>query len=168
MLGGFRAQGRTAVKARQIVEDAIALQDAGAFALVVECVPAVVGKAVTDAVKIPVIGIGAGSHTTGQVLVYHDLLGIMHHPHFEKHVPSFCKRYAKLGNEINDALLRYRDDVKSGAFPTEAFSPYRMGPDEAAKFEGLLAADSVARERDGAEVLRRLRDQDEYDVVKLY
>ena len=81
-MGGFRAQGRTAVKARQIVEDAIALQDAGAFALVVECVPAIVGRAVTEAVKIPVVGIGAGPHTTGQVLVYHDLLGIMHHPHF--------------------------------------------------------------------------------------
>ncbi len=67
VLGGFRAQGRTAVKARQIVDEAIALQDAGAFAIVLECVPAIVGKAVADAVKVPVIGIGAGPHTDGQV-----------------------------------------------------------------------------------------------------
>ena len=84
VLGGFRAQGRTAVKARAILDDALALQEAGAFAVVIEFVPSIVAKAVTDAVKIPTIGIGAGPHTTGQVLVYHDLLGVEHHPHFEK------------------------------------------------------------------------------------
>jgi 3-methyl-2-oxobutanoate hydroxymethyltransferase len=109
VLGGFRAQGRTAKKARQLVDDALALQAAGAFALVIECVPAPVAKAITEAVsvrisrwqfvvawhreictnnedglvflQIPTIGIGAGPHTTGQVLVYHDLLGMNHHPH---------------------------------------------------------------------------------------
>jgi 3-methyl-2-oxobutanoate hydroxymethyltransferase len=74
-LGGFRAQGRTAVKARQLIDDSLQLQQAGAFAIVIECVPSVVAKAVTDALQVPTIGIGAGPHTSGQVLVYHDLLG---------------------------------------------------------------------------------------------
>jgi 3-methyl-2-oxobutanoate hydroxymethyltransferase len=77
VLGGFRAQGRTAVKARQVIDDALQLQQAGAFSVVIECVPSIVAKAVTEALQIPTIGIGAGGHTSGQVLVYHDLLGIM-------------------------------------------------------------------------------------------
>ena len=75
VIGGFRAQGRTAVKARQLVDEALALQDAGCFAIVLECVPEPVARAVTNALTVPTIGIGAGSGTTGQVLVYHDMLG---------------------------------------------------------------------------------------------
>jgi ketopantoate hydroxymethyltransferase len=88
---------------------------------VVECVPAAVAKIVTESVKIPVIGIGAGPYTTGQVLVYHDLLGVMHHPHHEKHVPAFCKRYARLGEDIHKALTQYKEEVHNGDFPTDQY-----------------------------------------------
>ena len=168
VLGGFRAQGRTAIKARSIIDDALALQDAGAFALVIECVPSIVAKAVTEAVKIPVIGIGAGPYTSGQVLVYHDLLGIMHHPHFMKHVPAFCKRYAKLGDDINNALVQYRDEVVAGTFPTEDFNPYKMSDEEKNKFKELIAVDELERKKNAEILDTKLRQQDEYEVVKLY
>jgi len=168
VLGGFRAQGRTAVKARSIIDDALALQAAGAFALVIECVPSIVAKAVTDAVKIPVIGIGAGPHTSGQVLVYHDLLGLQHHPHYEKHVPSFCKRYAMLGKEIHNALLQYRSEVLNGEFPTEEYSPYKMSKEEIEKFTALLNVDRQERENEAEVIGKKLRDADEYEVTKLY
>eukprot|EP01031_Cornospumella_fuschlensis_P036963 gene36963-44842_t len=89
VLGGFRAQGRTAVKARQLIDEALQLQRAGVFSCVVECVPGVVAQALTAALQIPTIGIGAGAQCSGQVLVYHDLLGVMHHPHNAQHVPKF-------------------------------------------------------------------------------
>eukprot|EP00494_Astrolonche_serrata_P030804 UN31072 len=111
VLGGFRAQGRTAVKARKLVDDALKLQEAGCFAMVVECVPDVVGKAVTDAVSIPTIGIGAGNHTSGQVLVYHDLSGMLNHPHHETFVPKFCKQYADVNATIQQALASFKQDV---------------------------------------------------------
>lgn len=168
VLGGFRAQGRTAVKAKSIVEDALALQKAGAFALVIECVPSAVAKAVTEAVQIPVIGIGAGPHTSGQVLVYHDLVGMMHHPHHEKHVPSFCKRYAQVGENIHAALLQYKEDVHASAFPTEEFNPYKMSAEEQAKFAELLAVDAENRLAEGAQTKKKLHEADEYEVVKLY
>jgi len=168
VLGGFRAQGRTAVKARSIIDDALALQAAGAFALVIECVPSIVAKAVTDAVKIPVIGIGAGPHTSGQVLVYHDLLGLQHHPHYEKHVPSFCKRYAMLGKEIHSALLQYRSEVLNGEFPNEEYSPYKMSKEEIDKFTTLLNVDKKERENEAEVIGKKLRDADEYEVTKLY
>lgn len=168
VLGGFRAQGRTAVKARAILDDALALQEAGAFGVVIECVPSVVARAVTEALKIPTIGIGAGPHTTGQVLVYHDLLGVEHHPHYTKHVPSFCKRYARLGADINEALLRFKSEVHDGSFPTEQYSPYKMSAEEEAKFEKLMAVDQAQRGVEGELVGKKLRDADEYEVTKLY
>jgi 3-methyl-2-oxobutanoate hydroxymethyltransferase len=168
VLGGFRAQGRTAVKARSIVDDALALQDAGAFGIVIECVPSVVAKVVTDTLKIPVIGIGAGPHTSGQVLVYHDLLGVEHHPHFEKHVPSFCKRYARLGKSIDEALTLYRDEVHQGLFPSEQYNPYKMSIEEQNKFSALLQVDQVRRDEAADEVGKKLQAADEYDVAKLY
>lgn len=168
VLGGFRAQGRTAIKARAIVDDALALQDAGAFSIVVECVPSIVAKAVTDALRIPVIGIGAGPHTTGQVLVYHDLLGVEHHPHFEKHVPSFCKKYAKLGANIDIALTQYRDEVHRGQFPTEEYSPYTMSAEEQARFIDLMQADKDDREGAAKIAGRKILEADEYDITRLY
>ena len=130
--------------------------------------PAAVAKAVTEAVKIPVIGIGAGPHTTGQVLVYHDLLGVLHHPHFEKHVPSFCKRYALLGTEIHTALTQYRTEVLDGTFPSLEYSPYKMSKDELEKFEALMKIDEATRAEDGEKVAKKLKDADEYAVTKLY
>lgn len=169
VLGGFRAQGRTAAKARQIVDDALALQEAGAFAVVIECVPSPVAKAITETLQIPTIGIGAGPHTDGQVLVYHDLLGVIHHPHHEKHVPSFCKQYAQLGSTVHAALLQYKEEVHSQQFPTsETFNPYKMSGEEQAKFVQLLAQDDQQRNEEGKVIGKKLREADEYEVVKLY
>jgi 3-methyl-2-oxobutanoate hydroxymethyltransferase len=129
VLGGFKAQGRTADRAQQLVDDALALQDAGCFAIVLEAVPSPVARAVTAALAVPTIGIGAGSDTDGQVLVWHDMLG-----YYEGHSPRFVKRYADLGEVIIEALGRYADEVRSGTFPEEHHT-YAMPEDERAAFE---------------------------------
>lgn len=141
VLGGFRAQGRTAAQARQIIDDALAVQEAGAFAVVLECVPTAVAKAVTQLLKIPTIGIGAGPETDGQVLVFHDLLGMLQHPHHAQFVPKFCKRYADVGEQIRIGLEHYRDDVESGRFSSEAYSPYKMSKEETQKLHDLVATE---------------------------
>jgi 3-methyl-2-oxobutanoate hydroxymethyltransferase len=135
---------------------------------VIECVPSAVAKAVTEAVNIPVIGIGAGPHTSGQVLVYHDLLGLQQHPHHEKHVPSFCKRYAQIGTDIHDALLAYKDEVHASQFPTEEHNPYKMSAEEQDKFKTLLAEDADMRGAEAITIKKKLREADEYEVVRLY
>ena len=129
VLGGFKAQGRTAEQARQLYEDALALEHAGCFAVVLEAVPAPVAERITEALTVPTIGIGAGAATDGQVLVYHDLLGLS-----EGHLPRFVKRYANLSAEIRDALTAYATEVRSGAFPEEEHT-YAMPEDEQAEFE---------------------------------
>ncbi|KAE8876627.1 3-methyl-2-oxobutanoate hydroxymethyltransferase 2 [Phytophthora fragariae] len=139
VMGGFRAQGRTAAQARMIMEDALAVQKAGAFGVVLECVPSAVAKAVTELLKIPVIGIGAGPETDGQVLVFHDLLGMLQHPHHAQFVPKFCKRYADVGEQIRIGLENYRDDVESGRFSSEAYSPYKMSKEETQKLHDMVA-----------------------------
>jgi len=133
VLGGFKAQGRTADRAQQLVDDALALQDAGCFALVLEAVPATVAKAVTAALAVPTIGIGAGGDTDGQVLVWHDMLG-----YYDGHAPRFVKRYADVGDTIVDALGRYAEEVRNGAFPEEQHT-YSMPADERAAFEQAKA-----------------------------
>jgi 3-methyl-2-oxobutanoate hydroxymethyltransferase len=130
VLGGFKAQGRTADRAQQLVDDARALQDAGCFAIVLEAVPATVARAVTKALAVPTIGIGAGNDTDGQVLVWHDMLG-----YYEGNAPRFVKRYADIGDAIVEALGRYADEVRSGSFPEEQHT-YAMPDDERAAFEG--------------------------------
>jgi 3-methyl-2-oxobutanoate hydroxymethyltransferase len=129
VLGGFRAQGRTADRAEQLIEDALGLQEAGCFAIVLEAVPPPVARAATRALAVPTIGIGAGGDTDGQVLVWHDMLG-----YYEGHAPRFVKRYAELGDAIVDALGRYAEEVRSGAFPEEQHT-YKMPDDERAAFE---------------------------------
>jgi 3-methyl-2-oxobutanoate hydroxymethyltransferase len=116
-LGGWRVQGRGEKSANGLLEDARKLQAAGCFALVLECVPAAVAEAVTEDLKIPTIGIGAGPHTTGQVLVLHDLLGM--DPEFK---PHFLRTYLDGFRLIKEALEHYDDDVRSGAFPSDAES----------------------------------------------
>jgi 3-methyl-2-oxobutanoate hydroxymethyltransferase len=111
-LGGFRVQGRGPEAAHEIIEDARALERAGAYAIVVEAVPPDVARQVTAAVEIPTIGIGAGPSCDGQVLVCNDLLGLGRGPS-----PKFVKRYAELGEAVVDAVRRYTDDVRTGAFP---------------------------------------------------
>jgi 3-methyl-2-oxobutanoate hydroxymethyltransferase len=129
MLGGFKAQGRTAEKAMRLYSEARALEAAGCFALVLEAVPAPVAATITEALTIPTIGIGAGAACDGQVLVYHDLLGLYDGP-----APRFVKRYANLADEIRGALGRYADEVRTGAFPEEQHT-YAMPDEELALFE---------------------------------
>ena len=129
VLGGFKAQGRTADRAEQLIEDALGLQEAGCFAIVVEAVPPPVARTVTRALGVPTIGIGAGGDTDGQVLVWHDMLG-----YYEGHAPRFVKRYAELGDAIVEALGRYAEEVRSGAFPEEQHT-YAMPDEERAAFE---------------------------------
>ncbi|GAA4479575.1 3-methyl-2-oxobutanoate hydroxymethyltransferase [Gluconacetobacter asukensis] len=127
---GLRVQARQAEAARRLVEDALALQDAGAFALVLELVPAPLAAAVTQRLRIPVIGIGAGAGCDGQVQVWHDLLGL-----FPGKSPRHAKRYADIGSAIEEALRAYVGDVRSGAFPTAAQSS-GMDPEELSRALG--------------------------------
>jgi len=126
ILGGFLAQGRTAQQARSILEDALALQDAGCFSLVIECVPAKVAKVVTEALEIPVIGIGAGPYTDGQVLVFHDMCGLYQHPHHAKVTPKFSKRFGNTAEVIQASLNAYREEVLHRTFPSAEYSPYSI------------------------------------------
>ncbi len=129
MLGGFRTQGKTAARALQLVEEARELEAAGCFALVLEAVPAAVAARISGLLSIPTIGIGAGPDCDGQVLVYHDLLGLT-----EGHLPRFVKRYANLSASIRDALTAYTQDVRSGGFP-DAEHSYSMSEQERELFE---------------------------------
>eukprot|EP00633_Aureoumbra_lagunensis_P001844 CAMPEP_0197292950 /NCGR_PEP_ID=MMETSP0890-20130614/25990_1 /TAXON_ID=44058 ORGANISM="Aureoumbra lagunensis, Strain CCMP1510" /NCGR_SAMPLE_ID=MMETSP0890 /ASSEMBLY_ACC=CAM_ASM_000533 /LENGTH=324 /DNA_ID=CAMNT_0042767287 /DNA_START=403 /DNA_END=1377 /DNA_ORIENTATION=- len=167
-LGGFRAQGRTAVKARAVLDDALALQDAGAFAVVAECVPDIVGRALAENLEIPVIGIGAGSYVDGQVLVYHDLLGSLHHPHHKRFVPKFCKVFADIGEASRLGLQAFKDEVQAGSFPSADFSPYKMPTQEAAKFRAMLHLDEDIRLSRRRETHKRIIDADEYENIGLY
>jgi 3-methyl-2-oxobutanoate hydroxymethyltransferase len=111
--GGYRVQGRSDEAAEQILNDARALEDAGAFSVVLEGIPSALGKRVSEALTVPTIGIGAGPDCDGQVLVIQDLLGLT-----TEHVAKFVKQYAKLGEAVEAAARRFDQDVRSGAFPT--------------------------------------------------
>jgi 3-methyl-2-oxobutanoate hydroxymethyltransferase len=142
--GGFKVQGKTLDAARVIVDDAIALTDAGCFALVLECVPDAVARMVTDSVPVPTIGIGAGRHCDGQVLVYHDILG------FENRVrPRFVRRYANLHDDATDAIARFADDVRAGRFPSSD-ETYHASENVS---EALGLYGSAAEERVGADTV---------------
>jgi 3-methyl-2-oxobutanoate hydroxymethyltransferase len=132
VLGGFKAQGRSSDQARRLLADAQALEAAGCFAVVLEAVPAPVAAHVSEALSVPTIGIGAGAGTNGQVLVWHDMLGF-----YDGQAPRFVKRYADVGRTIVDALARYADEVRSGAFPEEQHT-YSIPEDELRAFESDL------------------------------
>jgi 3-methyl-2-oxobutanoate hydroxymethyltransferase len=132
-LGGFKAQGRTANRAFHVVQDALALQEAGCCCVVFEAIPAAVAEIAMEQIEIPVIGIGAGSATDGQVLVWHDLLGL-----YEWGSPRFVKRYVELRPQILDALQRYSTEVRAGQFPTSEYT-YSIDPAELAELRELLA-----------------------------
>jgi 3-methyl-2-oxobutanoate hydroxymethyltransferase len=123
-LGGFKMQGKDAAAAKQIIDDAKALEDAGVFSMILEAVPAPLGRLVAEAVKVPVIGIGAGPDVDGQVLVFHDVVGL-----FDRFVPKFVKQYTNVRKIIIEALKEYNQDVLSGKFPGPEHS-FKM-PDEA-------------------------------------
>eukprot|EP01132_Coremiostelium_polycephalum_P001937 gene1937-2372_t len=116
-LGGFKLQGKTSEEAMSILEDALALQEAGCFALVIEMTPEVVASSITKLLKIPTIGIGAGGGTSGQVLVYHDMLGI-----YSDFVPKFCKQYSNLSKSINDGLVNFKKEIEDKSFPSQNHS----------------------------------------------
>jgi 3-methyl-2-oxobutanoate hydroxymethyltransferase len=131
-LGGYKAQGRTAGRAAQIAEESLALQAAGCFSIVFEAVPAAVTEALMPRMEIPVIGIGAGADTDGQVLVFHDLLGI-----FGGHSAKFVKRFAEVRREMVTGVSAYADEVRSGAFPGPEHI-YSIEPGELAEFRAYL------------------------------
>ena len=124
----------------RLYEDALALEEAGCFAVVLEAVPTPVATRITEALTIPTIGIGAGAGCDGQVLVWHDLLGL-----YEGHAPRFVKQYADLADEIRRALEAYVTEVRSGAFPEEQHT-YSIPEDELAEFEAGLM--ELAREHE--------------------
>lgn len=130
-LGGFKYQGKTLEAIKALLEDARALVEAGIFALVLEAVPAEVGELLTRAVPVPTIGIGAGPATDGQVLVYHDVLGL-----FDRFTPKFVKKYGQLGSTAIQAITTYGDEVRAGTFPGEEHTTH-LKTEEAAKLARL-------------------------------
>lgn len=132
-LGGLRAQSKSATQARQLVEDALALQGAGCCALVLEAIPALVAEKIMPILELPVIGIGAGVSTDGQVLVWHDLLGLLN-----GHTAKFVKQYANLRSEMVNAVSAYAEEVRTGSFPTVDHT-YAMEPEQLQAFQAELA-----------------------------
>jgi 3-methyl-2-oxobutanoate hydroxymethyltransferase len=139
-LGGFKTQGKTAESAAKVAEEALALQAAGCFAIVFEAVPAAITEALMPKIDIPVIGIGAGAATDGQVLVFHDLLGI-----YAGHTPKFVKRYAEIGVDMADAVGRYAAEVRARSFPAREHT-YSVEADEHEEFKQYLDQESLAAE----------------------
>ncbi|MFA6635772.1 MAG: 3-methyl-2-oxobutanoate hydroxymethyltransferase [Candidatus Omnitrophota bacterium] len=116
-IGGYRVQGREAEDARKIMSDAVLLEEAGCFALILECIPSSLAREVTAKIGIPTIGIGAGPYCDGQVLVTYDIIG-----YFDKFLPKFAKRYANVGNIIKEAVGNFKKDIKTGVFPDKDHS----------------------------------------------
>jgi 3-methyl-2-oxobutanoate hydroxymethyltransferase len=137
-LGGFKAQGRTAEAAAKLTEEALALQAVGCFAIVFEAIPSAVTEALMPKLEIPVIGIGAGPATDGQVLVLHDLLGV-----YAGHKPKFVKRYADIRAESLNGLRAYADDVRAGRFPNEEEHTYSIPPEELEEFARYLEDEAL-------------------------
>jgi len=132
-LGGFKAQGRTAASAMELVLDAKAIEEAGAFAILLEAIPPEVGKIITERSQIPILSIGAGIDCDGQLLIVGDMLGL-----FEAFTPKFVKKYASLSDDITKAFREYVQDVKERKFPEEKHA-YRMEPGEKEKLEKMVS-----------------------------
>jgi 3-methyl-2-oxobutanoate hydroxymethyltransferase len=139
-LGGFKVQSKTAEAAAKLVEDAVILAQAGCFALVLECIPAPVAAAVTRAVPIPTIGIGAGPDCDGQVLVFHDVLGL-----YDRMRPRFVKQFATLGEQAVAALTGYVEAVRNSDFPGPEHS-FAMAPDAQAAFTALIVPEADGKD----------------------
>jgi 3-methyl-2-oxobutanoate hydroxymethyltransferase len=133
-LGGYRAQGRTSERALAVAADALALQDAGCFSIVFEAIPAAVSAELMERIEIPVIGIGAGPATDGQVLVFHDLLGI-----YDGHAPRFAKRFAEVKAQMVAGVAQYAGEVRGGSFPAPEHT-YSIDDEELEAFRASLAA----------------------------
>src|SRR5262245_2742368 len=137
-LGGFKAQGRTAEAAARLTEEALALQSVGCFAIVFEAIPSAVTEALVPKLQIPVIGIGAGPTTDGQVLVLHDLLGV-----YTGHKPRFVKRFANLRAEALKGVRTYTDEVRARRFPEEDEHTYSIPPEELEEFARYLEEEAL-------------------------
>lgn len=144
MLGGYRVQGRSALAARAIIDAALGLEDAGVFALVLECVPVDVAREITERLEVPTIGIGAGPHCDGQVLVFHDLLGLSR----GGHSPRFVKRYADLATLAVGAIQQFVSEVQSGAFPAPEHC-FQMSEGEEQKLPEALSLPTRGTVADG-------------------
>lgn len=131
-MGGYKVQGKQANPARELLEDARALAAAGVFALVLEGVPDILARTITESISIPTIGIGAGPHCDGQVLVFHDVLGF----HLNKHTAKFVRQYARLADTAVQALRSFFSDIQSGSFPSDAES-YHMDAEAARLFQEM-------------------------------
>jgi len=129
MLGGFKVQGKDAKAAQKIIDDAVILEEAGAFSVLLEAIPAPIARRITERLTVPTIGIGAGVHCDGQVLVVHDMLGF-----FDRFTPKFVKKYANLNDSILKAFESYREDVLKGAFPSDQHS-FHIDEKELGKLE---------------------------------
>ena len=135
VVGGFKLQGKNADDARRLIDEAVALEQAGCFSLVLECVPEELAALITERISIPTIGIGAGPSCDGQVLVFHDLLGL-----YDGHTAKFVRRYANVGDDMRSAITKYLDDVRSGRFPDGTAESFHMSSTEELK---KLYGDSV-------------------------
>jgi 3-methyl-2-oxobutanoate hydroxymethyltransferase len=131
-LGGYRSQGRTAERALEVMHDAVGLQEAGAFSIVFEAIPAPLTEVIMPRMRIPVIGIGAGAATDGQVLVFHDLLGI-----YAGHVARFVKRYANVREQMIEGVSAFAEDVRARRYP-EPEHGYTMAPDELERLHAMI------------------------------
>ena len=134
-LGGYKAQGRTAKTAMSIISQAQLIEEAGAASILVEGVPAAVGKAITERAGIPVLGIGAGSYTDGQLLIYADMVGF-----YDDFTPKFVKKYANVGEVLTEAFRSYAQEVRGGKFPVDSEHTYNMKDEEVAELDNLLRA----------------------------
>lgn len=132
-MGGYKAQGKSAEAAKKLLDEAIRIQEAGACALLVEGVPEVVGELIAKKLSIPVLGIGAGSHTHGQLLIYADMAGM-----YDNFTPKFVKKYAELGREMEAAFRAYCEEVRAGNFPIDGTHTYKIDEAERAAIEKMM------------------------------
>ncbi|MDD4602084.1 3-methyl-2-oxobutanoate hydroxymethyltransferase [bioreactor metagenome] len=132
-LGGYKAQGRSAQAALSLINQAKLLEEAGAASILVEGVPPEVGKAITEKAGIPILGIGAGSYTHGQLLIYADMVGL-----YDNFTPKFVKKYANVGEVLTQAFRDYAQEVREGNFPVDAQHTYKMKDEEAVELEKML------------------------------
>ena len=132
-LGGYKAQGRSSEAALKLIDQAKKIEEAGACSILVEGVPAVVGKAITERAGIPILGIGAGSYTHGQLLIYADMVGM-----YDNFTPKFVKKYAQIGEELQRAFTEYAEEVRAGRFPNDKEHTYIISDEEAEKLSAAL------------------------------
>jgi 3-methyl-2-oxobutanoate hydroxymethyltransferase len=166
--GGFRAVGRDAGAAARVLDEALAAQDAGAFAVVIECVPAGVAQAITEKLSIPTVGIGSGAYCRGQVLVYHDMLGVMAHPHHDDVAPRFSKKYARIGELADHGIREFAREVRANEFPSDRYSPYKIPLDQLELFRRYADQVGAAREKAAADSQFTPSGGDDDGNIRLY